>query len=68
MEYDIILSSKKGNNKMEKKIIIFYASDQSAYIVGVDLEFRDTDGYPWSIRKCKEWCKEHGYDYEIRYY
>ena len=53
---------------MEKKIIVFYASDQSAYIVGVDLEFRDTNGYPWSIRKCKEWCKEHGYDYEIRYY
>lgn len=53
---------------MEKKTIIFYATDQSAYIVGIDMEFRDADGYPWSVGQCKEWCKEHGYDYEVKYY
>lgn len=52
----------------EVKTIVAYQVDQSASIVGVDLNFRHPDGYPWWIDDCIRWCEENGYDYIVHQY
>lgn len=50
------------------KTIIGYQTDQSATIVGVEMNYRHKDGYPWSIDDCIRWCKENDYDYIVKEY
>ena len=52
----------------EVKTIVAYQTDQSATIVGVEMNYRDKYGYPWSVYDCIRWCEENGYDYIVKEY